>query len=186
MLKKLAEILTKTEPSAPEIDWESRALAVALEEYKALRSEIQDRVKNEFVLITASATLTSAGVALWAQSSARSLTMLLAIPLLSFLLAFLHFAQENSIAAAAAYLNKNVRQRLVALLPPRTTDGQAIMSWEDFRDQAIYRAPWPIRALTAIGVFTPAVPGIVITNWILILLFVVASVHNWKMYQLIT
>jgi hypothetical protein len=186
--------------------------AIALEEYKALRAEILDRVKNEFVLITASATLTGAGVALWAQSSTRSVTLLLALPLLSFLLAFLHFAQENSIAAAAAYLNKNVRPRLLAFISPATVGRADVMAWEDFRSQAIYKAPWSIQAVTAIGVSTPAVPGIVVTvamtvrllwldyreslhpldwvligaNWTFIALIVVAGVHNVKMYKTIT
>lgn len=212
MFEKLRAILVAPALSEPLAAWESVAEAIALEEYKALRAEIQDRVKNEFVLITASATLTSAGVALWSQSTTRSLTLLLAIPLLSFLLAFLHFAQENSIAAAAAYLNKSVRPRLLALIPPGTANRLDVMSWEEFRGQAIYQAPWPIKALTAVGVFTPAVPGIVITttmtarllfrdyrealqvadvgllvtNWLLILLFIVASVHNWRMYKSIT
>lgn len=188
------------------------AQTIALEEYKALRAEILDRVKNEFVLITASATLTGAGVALWAQSSTRNITLLLALPLLSFLLAFLHFAQENSIAAAAAYLNQNVRSRILALIPLTTVGRADVMAWEEFRSQAIYKAPWPIQAITAIGVSTPAVPGIVVTvvmavrllwldyresfqpvdwvllgaDWTLIVLVVVASVHNIKMYKAIT
>ena len=188
------------------------AQTIALEEYKALRAEILDRVKNEFVLITASATLTGAGVALWAQSSTRNITLLLALPLLSFLLAFLHFAQENSIAAAAAYLNQNVRPRILELIPSTTVGRADVMAWEDFRSQAIYKAPWPIQAITAIGVSTPAVPGITVTvvmtvrllwldyresfqpvdwvllgtNWTLTVLVVVASVHNIKMYKEIT
>lgn len=149
--------------SSPHLETGSDELAVqiALEEYKALRAEILDRVKNEFVLITASATLTGAGVALWAQTREQSVTLLLAIPLLSFVLAFLHFAQENSIAAAAAYLHGNVRPRLIEQLPD-TVDGSRVMAWEDFRAQKIFQGPGVIRAITAIGVTTPAVPGIVI------------------------
>lgn len=202
-----------TAGSSPHLGAGSHELAgqIALEEYKALRAEILDRVKNEFVLITASATLTGAGVALWAQTREQSVTLLLAIPLVSFVLAFLHFAQENSITAAAAYLNGNVRPRLIEQLPD-TVDGSRVLAWEDFRAQKIFQGPRLIRAITAIGVTTPAVPGIVITaimaarlpwrdfrdkldavdltllsvNIVLIALVLYAACHNVRMYRAIT
>ncbi|WP_156623910.1 hypothetical protein [Mycobacterium sp. 852002-40037_SCH5390672] len=135
--------------------------AIALEEYKAARSEIQDRVKNEFVLVTASATLTGAAATLLGQSSTPKLALFCGLPLLSFVLAFLHFAQESSIAVAAAYVNQRVAPRLRSLSGAVSTD--LVLTWEDFRAQRLYRGSVVPRFLVAIGTSTPAMPGIILT-----------------------
>jgi hypothetical protein len=143
------------------------ASTIALEEYKAARAEILDRVKNEFVLVTASAIFTGAAVALMGQASTPKLALFCGLPLLSFVLAFLHFAQETSIAVAAAYVNKRLAPSLRSL-----SGADSALSWEEFRARHLYRGSTLPRLLVAVGTTSPAVPGVIIT---LILTFLLLS-----------
>jgi hypothetical protein len=140
----------------------ARAINVVLEEYKGLRSEISDRVKNEFVLVTASVTLTGAATALLSQSAPARATLLLAIPLLSFALGFLHFAQESSIAVAAAYIHQRLRPNLRALVGDTGRLPFGPLEWEEFRREKLYRAPIGLRVVLGIGSFSAVIPGLLV------------------------
>lgn len=140
----------------------TRAISVALEEYKVLRTEISDRVKNEFVLVTASITLTGAATALLSQSAPARATLLLAIPLLSFSLGFLHFAQESSIAVAAAYIHQRLRPALTALVDDTDRLRLSLFDWEEFRRDKLYRAPLGLRVVVGIGSFSAVIPGLLV------------------------
>jgi len=135
-----------------------RTFALALEEYKALLSEVSERVKNEFTIMAASLTITSGSIAALGLIQSQRLLASLAIPLISIVFGALYFQQESAIAVAATYIRNQLRPFILTLLS-ETQAETVIPDWEAFRRKAIYRAPLPVRVFSIIPTFAAILPG---------------------------
>ncbi|WP_274562436.1 hypothetical protein [Streptomyces spiramyceticus] len=138
-----------------------------IEEYRALRTEISDRVKNEFIIVGSNVTLTAVGVALLNVIHTHRVIVLFVIPLVSLIFGLLYLAQESSLAVAAQYLNKKVKPAVVSLLERKagggdSADASGIFGWEEFRAGKLYNVSQPWKALGGMSSFLGALPGLMV------------------------
>ena len=121
-------------------DLEASAL---LEEYKVLRAEIAQRVQHQLIILGGNLTFLSAMVTAFSDSfDMAHLTIILAIPLVSFVISWLYFEQDVFLTQAASYLHQSLRPTILKKIatdagkPPE--DFAAVLSWEDFRNKILF------------------------------------------------
>jgi hypothetical protein len=134
---------------------------LGMEEYKRLTSEIADRIKNEYTIMAASLTLSSAAaLALGLIDDAHRPLGAATVPLVSILFGTLYFQQESAIAVAAAYVNRILVPWLVRLA--HADESSDVPNWEAFRREQLYEAPLSVRAFSVLATFVTVLPGLVV------------------------
>src|SRR5262245_43495731 len=121
-------------------DLEASAL---LEEYKVLRAEIAQRVQHQLIILGGNLTFLSAMVTAFSDSfDMAHLTIILAIPLVSFVISWLYFEQDVFLTQAASYLHQSLRPTILKKIATdagkQPEDFAAVLSWEDFRNKILF------------------------------------------------
>ncbi len=125
----------------------SGQLQIHLEEYKALRSEIETRLSFQYNLLNWALVFFAAmtGIALGYPDALNSLTqmrlqwILLFIPLVFLFIAFAYQEQYRMIAILGRYLNLNLRLKACSLLG---ITAEAAFAWEDYISEARRKTSW--------------------------------------------
>lgn len=107
-------------------------LTVYLEEYKMLRVEISDRVKNEFAIIASSIAFTGVAVAALSHANTYQAIAMLMTPWISFVLGVVYVGQEINIAQAAEYIHNDIRPAIIKLLNINPQLERSVLNWENF------------------------------------------------------
>jgi hypothetical protein len=114
-----------------------------LEEYKNLTDEIKRRVSYQLLILGGNITFISAVIGTFSDNfDADHLTMILLLPLVSFVIGWLFFEQDVFVTQPARYLHQALRPALLRCIAKRT-DGQAedlskVMAWEAFRNKLLF------------------------------------------------
>ncbi len=161
-----------------------RLLAMYVEEYKMLRAEIADRTKNEFTTIAISITLASGIVGLLTQvNEAWQIWLLLASPIIFFILGLIFAAQESALAVAAEYIHKELRPAAAHLLDGTPYKTKTLWAWETFRGDRLYKKPRLLRKIRGRlpSFLAIAVPGIA-ALWFACLLWIITPTYASLMH----
>lgn len=130
-----------------------------MEEYKALRSEIAQRVQSQFVITGANLAFFSAVlVKLPDWANADHLDLLLALPLVTPIITWLYFEQDVFVTQAASYLHNALRpavmQRVVSEAASSTLEPvEQLMNWEGYRNTVLFQDPRNRRFMRMLVVF---------------------------------
>jgi hypothetical protein len=121
-----------------------------LEEYKNLTDEIKRRVSYQLIVIGGNITFTSAVIgALADKFDVGHLTIILLLPLVSFIIVWLFLEQDVFVTQPARYLHQVLRPALVRLIEKdvggRATDSPAVMGWEAYRHELLFDPASPYR-----------------------------------------
>lgn len=136
-----------------------------LEEYKSLRAELLERIRNQQLIVVANVTLVGAGVAAveaFGDFALRDQFLAyMAVAFLSLVLLFRYLDQESLIAVISGYLNRCLRRQFENQCSDAVTPNY--LSWEDYR----FRHLTPVRSVPVVflGIFSgaaAALPAIVI------------------------
>lgn len=139
-----------------------------LDEFKALRTEIIERVKNQLAIVAANVTLTGLAVAILQLSDRVRVVGILAVPFFSFALSALYAAQDSSIAVAASYINRRIRPKVARLSGARYDD---LWAWESYRSARMYSIPFRNKALEVTTHLAGVAPGMIVISGSLLAVF---------------
>ncbi len=110
---------------------------VRLEEYKALRAEILERLRNQQLIVVANVALTTGGVAAVTAFSSlaprNQVTAGLIIPFLSLLLLIRYLDSEALTAVLGDYLHNKLRLQFPGAEGRDATGRLTFLGWEEHR-----------------------------------------------------
>ncbi len=152
------------------------AVEALIQEYISLRSEISQRIQHQLYIIGANITFFAAILTfLNPILTFERLTILLAMPMISFVIAWLYFEQDVFLTQAASYLHQGLRPAILARLPGKIEDNADVLNWEGFRRNVLFDKPQNRRFLRYMvwfrllatlgpGIAIMAVAGFIATN----------------------
>ena len=130
LLRRLANIRADPPTTEPEaVTWQitgEQAFLAVIEEYKALRAEICERLRAQATLIASNVTLVGAGL-VGAQLT-KDRVVLVLVPLVSFLLGFAYLSQDRNLILAGSYIDQRLAPLIRACVPGR----EDVFGWEDY------------------------------------------------------
>lgn len=113
-----------------------------MEEYRTLRSEISNRVQNQLYLIGGNLALLSACLGVLPKFfSMQNLLLILIMPMVFFVIAWLYFEQDVFLTQAATYLHQRLRPTILRRIAEETAlpeGGIEVMEWEQFRNEILF------------------------------------------------
>ncbi len=151
---------------------------VRLEEYKALRAEILERLRNQQLIVVANVALTTGGVAAVTAFSGLSprdqVTAGLIIPFLSLLLLMRYLDSEALTAVLGGYLNNELRTQF-----PGDAEGRRnFLCWEEYRYAELQLSDRKIQVLGALYAAAAGLPAIVLLTGTIVSLIVNQSFRH--------
>lgn len=135
---------------------------IALEEYRSLRAEINQRLAIQATIATLAPVIV--GIAVAANFDGDHELLVLAASLISLLLAFLHLAQDINLAIAGTYIGQELRSTLLKGGQINSDQPSSVFSWEQYRIKKLYDEGWRkviIRAVSAVGSIVLVAPAVV-------------------------
>jgi len=130
-----------------------------MEEYKTLRTEIAQRVQSQFVITGANlAFLSAVLVKLPDWANADHVNLLLALPLVTPVIAWLYFEQDVFVTQAASYLHNKLRPAVMRRVASEASNTpvepvEELMGWEDYRNELLFSRPRDRRFMMMLVVF---------------------------------
>jgi hypothetical protein len=120
-----------------------REWAAHLEEYKNLTDEIKRRVNYQLLIVGGNITFTAAVIgALADKFDAKHLTMILLLPLVSFVIVWLFFEQDVFVTQPARYIHRELRTAMIRCIDAdpqnRPVDIAKVMQWEEYRTSLLF------------------------------------------------
>jgi hypothetical protein len=125
---------------------------VIIEEYKSLKSEIQDRLKSG-QQITNLSIIFSVGIISFLELLKKDIIIpssyigdflpysYLISAIVSSCFGLMYLGEDISIAHLATYINQKLRPHMISILQEKSKNKNSIWGWEDFRSKQQFRMP---------------------------------------------
>lgn len=167
--------------------------AALIEEYKNLTDEIKRRVSYQLIIIGGNITFITAVInALSDKFDTNHLTIILLLPLVSFVIVWLFYEQDVFVTQPARYLHRKLRPAMLDVIesdsnPPK--DSSKVMNWEEYRNELLFSAGSDYKNFMWFMIFfrtaATAGPGIALVVGALYLTWDLSFCNNLTLLQML-